>query len=387
MSLSFSAVADYAYILQLDSTSVYPVAIYPNSEVSINLTVSNISNLSDAQNVEVSLTANPNYFDTIKETDYLDIIKFNQTGTTSLAFKVKATTSGGYYTLPIQITYLRDNVPYTIDTSTTINVSNYDRINLVLTEYPLDKKYLDENLEIKGYVKNEGNTTLNGIFVSLSYGQAKFIPLTETSQFIGDLLPNQERAYIFNLIIPKSAEPGIYDLNITAIDIASHSDIEKVAFIVEDNPTLIISSIDKSLETGKTYLAQDSHFSLSVQLENISKSKARSASIEIIKETTDIEGEKIAYVGSIDASDSGAGVFDLYVTPDADIGEQLLRLKIIFTDEYDVEHTYEKDVSLYIDAKPTQYGWIFYIILIIIIGGAIYYFYKRREKTKKIRNI
>ncbi len=385
LGFASAEIVDYTYILSVDSTSVYPETIYPNSEVSLNLVLTNLSTVSDAKDIKVELTSDNRFFETLKSEDYLNVIKFSQTGTATLRFKVNSDVPGGYYSVPIKITYNKGDSKTTIDTQTSITVVNYDKLNVVLTSYPKTKTYLDENFSIAGFVKNEGNTTLKGISVDSEFGSATLIPLEETSLFIGDLEPNQIKEFNFNFIIPKSATPDTYDINIIAEDVSNNQDSERVAFVVSDLPTLIISSIDKSLENNATYLTQGMHFSLSIQLENIAKSKAKSVVIEIVDKTTEIEGSTIAYVGSIDDDDSGAGVFDLYISPNAETGDQKITAKITYTDEYDVEHSFTKEVSLFIDKAEQSSNAFLYIVILLVVAGIGYYFYNRSKKQKHIR--
>jgi len=386
-SFASAELNDYYYILSVSETSVYPTTIYPNSEVSLNLTLENISDATNATDVSIEINPNTNYFNEIKSTDALSVIKNRQTGTLSLRFKVKNDTPGGYYAIPYSIKYQRGGEFVVIDSQTSVTVTNYDKLNLVLTSYPTAKKYLDENVSISGYVKNEGNTTLKGISINTDFGTEKLIPLGEVTQFIGDLEPGMKKDYSISLIIPKTADIGVYDINITASDVLGNDDLERVSFIVEDKPTLIVSSIDKALEQNQKYLMQGSHFSLSIQLENISKSRAKSVTMAILETTTDIEGSTIAYVGSVDADDSGAGVFDLYITPTAKTGDQRLTVEITYLDEYDVEHSFTKDVSLFVDNAPKSNASIFYVILVIILLGIGYYVYSKYSKRSTIKKI
>ena len=383
----FSSTANYAYILEVDSTSAYPTTIYPNSEVSINVTLENISGTVDAEDVNVSLVPTSNNFEIILGADQLDVIKFGQTGNFALRFKVKDSVKGGYYSIPLKIEYLRDGIEqYTINTQTTINVSNYDKINLVMTEYPLDKKYLDEKVELKGYVKNEGNNTLKGIKVEADFGTNKLIALDEKTKFLGDLDPGQTKDIVFTFLISKNATPALFEVDLNSNAVESISDLETVSFIVEDKPNIIISSIDKSLATGETQLKQGSLFSLSVQLENISKSTVKSAMMKI-PENDLVEGTDLAYVGSLEEDDSSSGIFDLRVLDNAKTGSQKLNVEISYLDQYDKEYIITKEIPLYIVKKDVSYVWIFYIILIIGIGVGIYFYRKNKVKKKELRSL
>ncbi|MDD4983591.1 MAG: hypothetical protein PHH82_01970 [Candidatus ainarchaeum sp.] len=386
-SFGFSATSNYAYILEVDSTNSYPTTIYPNSEASINITLENISSTVDAEDVNVSLVPTSNDFEIITGLDHLDVIKFSQTGNFALRFKVKDSVKGGYYSIPVKIEYLRDGLEkYTINTQTTINVSNYDKINLVLTEYPLDKKYLDEKVELKGYVKNEGNNTLKGIKVEADFGTNKLIALDEKSKFLGDLDPGQTKDVIFTFLISKNATPALFDVDLNANAVGSISDVETVSFIVEDKPTVIISSIDKSLSTGETKLKQDGYFSLSIQLENISKSTIKSASMKILENQV-VEGIDIAYVGSLEEDDSSSGIFDLHVLSNAETGTQKINVEISYLDQYDKEYTFTKEVPLFIVKKDISFAWLVYIIIIIGIGVGIYFYKKNKTKKKELRSL
>lgn len=389
-SLSFifsEGVGDYAYILREDSHSIYPETIYPNSEVSLNVTLQNISQISDAQNVILKLVTSNSNILPLKISDSLDIIKFNQSGTLVVRFKINENTPGGYYTIPYQVEYSRDGQKHKIDSQVSINVSNYSKLNVVINEYPKQNVYLNDLINIKGLIKNEGNSTLTGINLNLEY-VGKIIPLSATSLFIGDVFVGSQKAFDFNIIIPNAAEPGIYDLNIVAEDVSGNLDSEKVSFIVEDMPVIIISSVDKSIEGDKTILAQGDTFSLSVQIENISKSKAKSVSMKILNlKELGFEGTDLAYVGSVDAADSGAGVFDLIVLPNSKAENKYIKLEIIYTDEYGVDRTINKEVNLLV-SKAKSSGIFTTIVILLLIGAGIgYYLYKRKKRANKIKSL
>ncbi len=386
-SFGFAQSTNFAYILNMDSTSVYPDTIYPNSEVSMNITLSNVSSLLDATDVQVSLIPNSNDFELIISMDNLAVIKANQTGNFALRFKVKNTVKGGYYTIPIKIDYLRDGVDkFTIDTQTTINVTNYDKLNMVLTEYPLDKKYLDEKVEIKGYVKNEGNNTLKGIKIAADFGTNKLINLDEMTKFIGDLNPQEQKEFTFTFLISKNADPTLFSIDLNAYAVGSIGDLEKVSFVVEDAPSLIVSSIDKSYSNGATDLKQDGDFSLSVQLENISKSTVKSVMMKLLDNKL-VEGTNIAYVGSLAPDDSSSGIFDLHAFSNAEVGPQSVMVEVSFLDQYDKEYSFTKEIPLFVKSKDASYGWV--LFLIIIIGGGLggYFYYKNKGKKKAVKSL
>lgn len=386
ISLIFAGTSDYAYILSVDSHTVYPESVYPNSEVSLTITLSNISQISDAENIVITLHPNTEYIESIKASDKLNVIKFNQTGTSVLRFKVKPNTPGGDYSIPFTIEY-GVGQKVTIESQVNITVLNYSKLNVVLDNYPKSNIYLDEVVNLSGKIKNEGNTTLTGVNVLLNYS-GKIVPLSEGSVFVGDVMPGESIPYTFSIKIPKTADIGIYDLNVYANDVSSNTDTEKFSLVVEDVPSLIISSLDKSIEGDKTFLAQADKFSLSIQLENTSKSKAKSVSIKLLNlSELGLEGTDLAYVGSIDATDSGAGVFDLSVLSNAEVGNKHLKFQVIYSDEFDLERTMNSEISLLVSKKASSNSGWFFVIFLIIVGSVGYYFYKNKQKTKKIKNL
>jgi hypothetical protein len=349
--------------------------------------MSNISQSNDAENVTFKLINNNSNFESLKDSDFITIIKFSQTGTGVLRFKVNANTPGGYYSLPYTIEYTNNNQKYTIDSQVTINVSNYSRLNVVLDEYPKENLYLNDEVKISGRVLNEGNTTLTGVDLLLNYS-ARIIPLSETSLFLEDLMPGESKYFEFNFKIPKTTEPGIYDVNVLATDVSLNSDNEKLSLIIEDKPYLIISSINKLIANNGLILSQGDDFSLSIQLENISKSKAKSVYVKILNlEEINFIGNDIAYLGSIDSEDTGAGIFDLIIGNKTKVGNNTLQLEIVYSDEYDVEHKDYKEISLLINKKKASNAWVSILILLLIAGGIGYYFYNKNQKNKKIRGI
>ncbi len=387
LSYAIGATLDPAYILKIDSQSTYPNKIYPNGEVSLNINLSNVSSASDARDIIVKLNIDSTNFEQIKSEDKIDLIKFNQSGTATLRFKVKESAQGGYYSIPLTIDYLRDNDKSpTINTQVSINVESYEKLNVVLTSYPKSKKYLDQNFNISGYVRNEGSSTLKGISIMSDFGVSKLIPLNEVSQFLGDLNPGQKKEFSFDFIIPKSASPSTYDINLIARDISNNIDLERVVFVVEDKPTVIVSSIEKSLANGQTNLVQGDDFSLSIQVENISKSRAK-AIVMKIRDNNVVEGSKITYVGSLESDDSGSGVFDLKVLDNAKAGEDIITVDIEYIDDYDTPYVLTKDVSLFINKKKSSYSFLFYLIIIAGIGYGIYYYMSRKKSIQNVKNL
>lgn len=387
-NLIYSAeIQDYAYILIEDSVSAYPSTIYPSTEVSLNISLDNISTVSDAKNVNFNLNLISPYFDLVKDKDSLEIIKYNQSGTGVLRFKVKENVPGGYYSIPYRVTYLKNDQEFTIDSQASINVSNYGKLNVVIENYPKTNVYLNDSLELKGFLKNEGNITLTGVSLVLNY-EGKIIPLSETSIFVGDVLSGQTVPFTYNFKLPKTADIGIYDLNIYAADVLGNSDTEKLSFIVEDVPTVIVSSVDKSIENDKSFLSQEDSFSLSIQIENISKSRIKSSSISLLNlNELNIEGTDLAYVGTIDALDSGAGVFDLKVLSNALPGNNHLKFRINYTDEFDNEKYVDKEISLMILKSEGSSSFWYVLILILIVAGIVYYIYVKKQKANKIKKL
>lgn len=380
----FANASDYAYILKIDSSTVYPTTIYPGSVVSVNITVENISSISDAKNVNFELLPNNN-INYVKKNDSLDIVKFSQTGTAVLSFEVNSDTPGGYYSIPIRITYQRDDQNYIIDTQVSINVSSYNKMNIILTGYPKANVYLDSNVTITGILQNEGTGTLTGSTIKLNYS-GTLIPLSQTSIFVGDVPPGKSIPFEFNVKVPKTADIGIYDLNVYGSDVSGDTDTEKFSFIAEDLPSLIISSIDKSIQGDKSFLSQGDTFSLSIQLENISKSRAKAVSMRLLDLNKEgITGTDLAYVGSIDSFDSGAGVFDLAINSDCKTGNKYLKFQISYEDEYGVTHDINKEIDILISQKHKSNGFWVYLILVLVIVAVVLFFYKRNQKAKKIK--
>ena len=100
-----------------------------------------------------------------------------------------------------------------------------------------------------------------------------------------------------------------------------------------------------------------------------------------------IDGTDLAYVGQIDASDSGAGVFDLVALSNAKTGNNHLKFKITYTDEFDVERTLDKEISLMISPADGSNTFVFVIIVLVIVAIIVYYIYNRKQKAKKIKTL
>lgn len=205
------------------------------------------------------------------------------------------------------------------------------------------------------------------------------MPVSSTKTFVGNLNPGQSKTASFELFVSDSTalESHAFKLLASSVD----SNINQTEFFsvnVKDRPELVISGIGYSFAvSGQKRVLQGTDFSLSVQLENISKEQAKAAQGKLLfdEPTAGIVGASESFIGSIDPDDTGSAVFDLAVLPDAKPGSHKASIVLTFTDEAGNKQELTKDFEVFVDERPAEQPVALYITLVIAL--AIIYFIVR----------
>ena len=388
-SMCSAAVAPAFYQLQVASHSYKPSTVYAGNEVSIAVSVYNKSTVT-ARDIKLKLFAG-DYFKNLDVEKSIDKIFSKETRT--VAFRVKAADNipAGTYNLSLQMIY-NNGSDTVIDYGTVpIVVSEIYRLSLenlsVSDFYP----HVGETVLIKADVKNTGSIEARNVSTELSLlgstDFGKFIVLSDTVKEIETLGVGKTAMFQFKLKPSEKIEPGVFSFKLAAkcLDCAETAS-EKFALHVYGYPELFISGVDYSVKRRETKnLIQGDTFSLSVQLDNAGKEEVKKTRIDITTDA-DILGTKKSYVGSIDADDSSAGLFDLDISPNAKVGYHTVGITVSYLDELGREKKIQDSFKFYVSKKPAPNPYIPFILVIVILV-LVYFIIKMIFRQLAIRKM
>jgi len=387
---SFGSAANSAfYQLNVSSSSYTPSTIYAGNEVSIAVS---IYNKSTAGASDVLLTLEPgHYFDEVDVIKTIDRIDAKDTKT--VAFKVQALDNvpAGAYNFSLKLEYGEGDGKVTEYQAIVVTVSEIYRVaveNLGVSDY---YPHIGDTVKIKANVKNTGSIQARNVTGELSLIGAddfgKFIVISDTVKEAQGILPGANLELEFEVKPSEKIEPGVYSFKITGncLDCDSSAS-EKFALHVYGRPELFISSIDYSIKGRDTKdLMQGDNFSFSIQLDNEGKESVKKLIIEIMPGDS-LAGSVKSYVGSIDADDSSAGLFDLMVKPDAAVGDHSIGIKISYEDEMGKLQSIEDSFTVSTKAMPEASPLIPYVLVIVVLV-LLYFIIKMIFRQLQIRKL
>ena len=384
-----SAASAAFYQLQVSSSSYKPSTIYAGNEISIAVSV---YNKSTATARDINLELSPGYyFEPILTGQLLGRLLSKETRT--VAFRVKADEEipAGTYNFSLKMDYDNEGTRIVDYETITITVSEIYRVSLDNLDVSNFYPHVDDQVAIEAEVSNTGSIEARNVTMELSLlgsdDFGKFIVLSDTVKEISSLGVGESQEVEFKLKPSEKIEPGVFSFQIdaTCLD-CDETSSEKFALHVYGRPELFISGIDYSIKGRDTKnLIQGDMFSLSVQLDNLGKEDVKKVSIEV---TTDEEilGTKKSYVGSIDADDSSAGLFDLIVSQKAAEGYHTISIVISYLDELDSEQRLEDSFSFYVSPLPPPNPYIPYALVIVILV-ILYFIIKMIFRQLAIRKL
>jgi len=383
--------ASYSYyLLNLDSVTYKPDTVYAGNELAVAATVEN-NTVNRAENIMLTLLTGSNFEDIDVEKE-IEVIPGGSSETVVFRIRAKEGVPAGAYTLPLQMKYNNYDDEITDNENVTITVSEIYRIAIdelkVSNYYP----HIGEDVTVKAYIKNTGSIEARNVLVNFSLvGEddfGEFIVLSETNEDLGLIDEGATKSVEFKLKPSEMITPSIYSfsLNADCLDCDDEAD-ETFSIQVYGFPDMFISGVDYSIKgIDSKNMFQGNSFSLSVQLDNLGEEDAKKVEIEI--ETQEgILGSKKSYVGSIEADDSSAGLFDLIVARTAKTGYQDIIITVNYLDELDQPQSMTENFSLYIGETPPEspIGLLISVLLILVVLYFIIKMVFRQLAIRKLR--
>jgi hypothetical protein len=369
-TVSFAAAED-ALIIQKQVT--VPSALQAGSkDVSLQLDFSHTGHFT-YKNITITLNF-PEQFESIKDTYTIDEINPGQVVTTNFRFNVKDNVDPGTYTVRLIVSYIDTGGPYPGYSIRQIYIPVSSTPKLVLTDILFNPTaHISKTFDAIFTVNNTAAIAASNILAGISLDSNASVTWVPDSQIIDYIPPYSLANITFKGIVSLESKPGAYDGSINLV-YSNKSLSNKFILEVHGTPDLKIAGS----QTDVTPYAGEK-FTLSVQLEDVGKEKARSVQATI--NDSAIIGTLTSYAGTIESDDTGSAIFDITIGKG---GNYTIPLEFSYTD--DEGNTFTKDVSitLFLYNRPFNFTWI---ILLVIIIAAAWYWQSRQKKKRRIERI
>jgi len=377
------------YLLKVNSVTYKPSTVYAGNEVAVAATIKN-NTVNRAEDIILTLMTGENFEDIDVEKE-LGVIPGGSSETVVFRIKAKEGVPAGAYNLPLHLKY--NNFDDVIENTENITITISEVYRIAIDELKVSNYYphIGEEVTVKAYLKNTGSIEARNVLVNFSLvGEddfGEFIVLSETNEDLGLIDEGAIKSVEFKLKPSEKITPNIYSFSLSAscLDCANDAD-ETMSMQVYGFPDLFISGVDYSIKgIDSKNLFQGNSFSLSVQLDNLGEEDAKKVEIEI--ETPEgILGTKKSYVGSIEADDSSAGLFDLIINRSAKTGYQDILITVNYLDELSQPQSMTENFSLYLGETPPEspIGLLIVVFLILIV---LYFIVKMVLRQLAIRKM
>lgn len=189
---------------------------------------------------------------------------------------------------------------------------------------------------------------------------------------------NSERFITYHIKTNKNTHPGAHNIQ-TRLTYGSgnYSMIStgNISFdIIGDKSDLSLASV----KTSPVLVKEDDTAELTIRLENFGDGTANSLKIYL---NHSFKGIKEAFIGTLESDEDGPAVFT-FVAGKA--GTYVIPVTISYNDDFG-EHILEKEISLAILKKDTNwFAILLTLVLLVLFGYIVYYLIKTNKKKEEI---
>ena len=297
------AVSDLAYLVDLNGTSFLPSIIHAGDIVSMAVNVRNRGLVYSIEDLNGSITVGPQ-FELIDSNYTVPQIGPGSTQTLVFKFHVKDDTSAGYYSIFLDMSYLRDGGPATENRTILVPVSKTEK-NVDVTVSPT--------------VINPGNQTtlvftLNNISgaaisnISLSWSESSnlILPIgSDNKRYISFLETGKKEQVSYVVAADPNITTGIYpiDVNLTFTDSSGVRTQSSEVGIIAGGATDF--EVSAELSSGQ----------LSISIANIGSNNASATVVKIPQQRNiTVSGSNIAILGALNKGDYTIASFQVQTT-------------------------------------------------------------------------
>ncbi len=338
------AVSDYAYLVEVSSTSYLPATIYSGDVVSVAIDIKNLAYYINIVDLNISLDLGEQ-FELVDDGGTIELIKPGSTKTIVPKFRVSEGTVPGYYPVAVMFEYLRDGVKVTERYSITVPVSEAGKtIDLGVEPQVMNP---GSPTELIFSLKNTGKTPLSNISLAWTEENSLVLPLGSDNRKQIDLIGAGETESVSYI---ASADPnistGIYPLTVTITYTDSGGQQTQ-----ESEVGLLVGGITEFEVSGELSSGQ-----LAVSIANIGSNNAEAVVVKIPSaKGVRVTGSSVDILGNLNRGDYTLATFELSMTsvPSAEDGEsprmqQASSIPVVveYTDTTGKRQSVSKEISL-----------------------------------------
>jgi len=328
----------------------------------------NLKNLgsSDIKNLIASLSTEKDIVPVLSRV-HLDGLAANRNETLIFRVHVPDSSNAGTYPASLQVSYEDGtNTKHEVRLDTGITVIS-GSIRLVNVEISPGEIEPGKEIDVDITIKNVGDSPVNELDVKLSLSELPFTPIgSGTNVYIEKLDPQKEKTISFRLISDDNSEPKPYMIPLD-IDYSGNSAVRRES--VRDSVGVILKGksmldIAKKSTTPERITANEP-FTLTIKIQNSGTSDAKGVTARL---ESNLEGDKIAYLGKIGRDDYANAIFTLTSKV---VGDTNIKMKIAYEDDYG-KNELERDITLVLYPATGQTPLLIILIALPIILALIW---------------
>ncbi|MFH1107274.1 MAG: hypothetical protein V1787_05245 [Candidatus Micrarchaeota archaeon] len=384
-----------------------PVTIYPNLVIQVKdfqvsravispgdtfeVTGKLVSRGGELRHVTLEFPAASNF--TLEDTSKIDIGTLTNNREYPISFRVIAreTAPSGYYSIPMTLTY--DDAVSTSNSDQLsfgpITVSGeISRISIAAIDAVFNPGS-EPTLRLE--LRNNGDTTLENIRITLPDSSDFFVPLDFSEKTIDSVLPKSSKIAEFRIGVKTNIAPQVYQIPLgiryESKTLGSKEYTKNVGVKVAGTPklTVIASTSPAPMKTGA------GEYTLSVQVSNVGNAAVRAVSIHVDSGIVEFIGSHVDYLGTLNLDDYSTSQYSVVVKPGTKPGTYPLVVMVNYKDAFNTE--YSQSISTDIEvasaelvalsSTPQPTNPLYVVIGLVVVGAVLYWGYRRFFRKKK----
>jgi len=297
------AISDLAYLVDINGTSFLPSTIHAGDIVSMAVNISNKGQVYPIIDLNGSIEVGPQ-FELVDSNYNVPPIGPGSNQTLVFKFHVKDNTSSGYYSVFLNMSYLRDGGLTTEDRTITVPVSKTEK-NIDVTVSPVVINPGNQT-ELVFTLNNMSGASVSNISLSWSESSNLILPIgSDNKRYVSYLEPGKKQQVSYTVAADPGITTGVYplDVNLTFTDSSGvRNQSSKVGIIAGGATDFEISA---ELSNGQ----------LSVSIANIGSNNASATVVKIPQQRNiAVQGSNISILGALNKGDYTIATFSVQAT-------------------------------------------------------------------------
>ncbi|MCD6371171.1 MAG: hypothetical protein J7L39_00440 [Candidatus Aenigmarchaeota archaeon] len=367
---------DFAFASNLSpSYSLADTYIYPNSETSLTLTLTNLAS-SEVEDIKVNVSSE----DLKVYPSSFSVEKLPSQGSTQVSFLISSplVDETGYKIIKVSIEYELNARTYVQTLDIPLKVVSVPSVDITSFKINSSEPKPGDYVKLKLYVSNQGEGLAKDVRLILN--QTIFIS-KENEILIKELLPYETKYVSVEGFIDPNLSPNLYSIPITITYYDSsktffYSDVRFIPLKVYSEPNLVLSLGAEP----KTYVGKNAQVEL--RIANAGRMRMKFLTIRVTSKDLKLVPPQEIYVGNIEPDDYTIERIE-FSTENLKPGIYSALLSLKYEDVFGKTYVQNKtiDITVLPPEREVGFGSIYLIfLLLIILGFLILRILRKRRK-------